>query len=91
MEHLTLFAQLKGVPAARLQHEVGDKLRQVGLSAVGHRPVGGFSGGMKRRLSVAIAVIGDPKVLVLDECTTGMDPVNRRSCWRLIQVSYRHE
>jgi ABC-type multidrug transport system ATPase subunit len=43
-----------------------------------------FSGGMKRRLSVAISSIGDPKIIFLDEPTTGMDPVSRRDVWNLI-------
>jgi ABC-type multidrug transport system ATPase subunit len=43
-----------------------------------------FSGGMKRRLSVAIASIGDPKIIFMDEPTTGMDPVSRRDVWTLI-------
>ena len=46
---------------------------------------GTFSGGMKRRLSMAIAFIGDPKIVFLDEPTTGMDPKNRRYIWELIQ------
>ena len=46
--------------------------------------VGTFSGGMKRRLSVAIAAIGNPKVIFMDEPTTGMDPVSRRKVWDLI-------
>ena len=45
-----------------------------------------FSGGMKRRLSVAISAVGDPKVLFLDEPTTGMDPEVKRQVWDLIMV-----
>lgn len=43
-----------------------------------------FSGGMKRRLSVAISAIGNPKIMFMDEPTTGMDPVSRREVWKLI-------
>jgi ABC-type multidrug transport system ATPase subunit len=46
---------------------------------------GTFSGGMKRRLSMAIAFIGDPRIVFLDEPTTGMDPKNRRYIWELVQ------
>lgn len=51
--------------------------------------VGSFSGGMKRRLSVAIATIGDPKIIFFDEPTTGMDPVSRRNVWSLMQEMKR--
>jgi ABC-type multidrug transport system ATPase subunit len=56
----------------------------VGLSQVKHARVMNFSGGMKRRLSVAISSIGNPRIIFLDEPTTGMDPVSRRDVWNLI-------
>jgi ABC-type multidrug transport system ATPase subunit len=43
-----------------------------------------FSGGMKRRLTVAISCIGDPQIVIMDEPTTGMDPVSRQNVWKLI-------
>ena len=49
--------------------------------------VGAFSGGMRRRLSVAVALIGDPAVVYLDEPTTGMDPINRRHVWDVIEAA----
>ena len=55
------------------------------LSHVANAQVKTFSGGMKRRLSVGIAGIGNPRVVFLDEPTTGMDPVSRRQVWKLIQ------
>jgi len=55
------------------------------LIPVKNAQAGTFSGGMKRRLSMAIAFIGDPKIVFLDEPTTGMDPKNRRYIWELIQ------
>jgi ABC-type multidrug transport system ATPase subunit len=84
-EHAHLFARLKGVPAASVAAEVEAKLAFVGLAQVADVRTGRFSGGMKRRLSVALAAIGDPKVILLDEPTTGMDPVNRSGCWKLIE------
>ena len=57
---------------------------EVNLLGVADHQVGTFSGGMKRRLSVAIAAIGNPKIIVMDEPTTGMDPQNRRDVWKLI-------
>ena len=53
--------------------------------SVKNAQAGTFSGGMKRRLSMAIAFIGDPRIVFLDEPTTGMDPKNRRYIWELIQ------
>ena len=57
----------------------------VGLGRQAHNKVGGFSGGMKRRLSLAIAAIGDPKIILLDEPTTGLDPKVRQQVWALIE------
>lgn len=56
----------------------------VGLSRETHNKVGGFSGGMKRRLSLAMAAIGNPKIILLDEPTTGLDPKVRQQVWSLI-------
>jgi len=86
-EHLLLFARIKGlkggVPAAEAEAE--RLLAMVDLTAAADRGAGGFSGGMRRRLSTAIAVIGDPAVVFLDEPAAGLDPVNQRSLWSLIQ------
>ena len=68
---------LRSIPVARLQ--------DVGLDPVADIQAGNFSGGMKRRLSVAVALVGDPQFLLLDEPTTGMDPVSRRQVWNLIE------
>jgi oleandomycin transport system ATP-binding protein len=46
--------------------------------------VGKYSGGMRRRMSVALSTIGEPKIILMDEPTTGMDPVSRRQVWDLI-------
>ncbi|KAH9540293.1 hypothetical protein CY35_15G104500 [Sphagnum magellanicum] len=62
-------------------------LSQVKLVEAANVRAGSYSGGMKRRLSVAIALIGDPKVVYLDEPTTGMDPVTRRHVWDIIEAS----
>jgi ABC-type multidrug transport system ATPase subunit len=59
-------------------------LESVGLLNVKNARVSNFSGGMKRRLSVAISSIGNPRIIFLDEPTTGMDPVSRRDVWNLI-------
>ncbi len=57
----------------------------VGLAKEAHNRVLGFSGGMKRRLSLAISAIGDPKIILLDEPTTGLDPKVRQQVWALIE------
>ncbi len=66
--------------------EVDEKLRQVDLLTVKKALISTFSGGMKRRLSIAISAIGNPKIIVLDEPTTGMDPKTRRFVWQMIKV-----
>ena len=83
-EHGMLFAIIKGIHVSSAANEVEQRLSFVGLNGNAHDKVGTFSGGMKRRLSVALATIGDPKLVILDEPTTGMDPVNRRAVWSLI-------
>ena len=85
MEHLVLFAQLKGMTYTEGTDEAWDKLIMVGLDNVAHDRVSTFSGGMKRRLSVAISAIGDPALMLLDEPSTGMDPVNQKQMWKLVQ------
>lgn len=83
-QHLELFAKLKNL-AGDVDGEVNARLRDVSLQHVADIPAGSYSGGMKRRLSVAVALIGDPKIVFLDEPTTGMDPVSRREVWNLIE------
>jgi ABC-type multidrug transport system, ATPase component len=82
---LILFGRLKEFPYEQVIKEAEEKLVEVNLAHVQDKLVGTFSGGMKRRLSVAISGVGDPKVIILDEPTTGMDPINRRSAWKFIQ------
>jgi len=84
-EHIELFAALKGVPRSQWQSEIEMRLKQVELLEVTKKWSGQLSGGMQRRLSVAIALTGDPKIVFLDEPTTGMDPVSRRQVWEMIQ------
>ena len=84
-EHLEIFAQIKRVPFSQQAARVDECLRMVELYDVGNQRSKTFSGGMKRRLSVAIAVVGSPRVVFLDEPTTGMDPVMRQRVWRVIQ------
>jgi ABC-type multidrug transport system ATPase subunit len=66
-----LYAGLKGVPEADIPKLAEERLKAVRLWNVRHRPARTYSGGMKRRLSVIISTLGNPKVLFLDEPTTG--------------------
>jgi ABC-type multidrug transport system ATPase subunit/phosphodiesterase/alkaline phosphatase D-like protein len=84
-EHLEMFAALKGLKAKDISKEVEERLRDVDLVKVANITAGNYSGGMKRRLSVAISLVGDPDIVFLDEPTTGMDPVSRRKVWNLIE------
>ena len=84
-EHMVLFCKIKGVPNDQIEKVVDDKLAAVNLLDVKKARTKTFSGGMKRRLTVAISCIGDPRIVFMDEPTTGMDPVSRRQVWNLIQ------
>jgi len=84
-EHIELFAGIKNVPRSALPKLIEERLGAVRLLKVKDKNAGSFSGGMKRRLSVAISTIGDPKIVFMDEPTTGMDPVNRRHVWGFIE------
>ncbi|KAJ3401842.1 ATP-binding cassette sub- A member 1 [Chytriomyces hyalinus] len=84
-EHIELYAGLKGVPAAEWAVLFEERLKAVKLWTVKDVRAGTYSGGMKRRLSLVIATIGDPQVMFMDEPTTGMDPVNRRHVWSFIE------
>lgn len=84
-EHLALYAAFKGVPWSDSKRVVAAALESFRLTNV-EGPAGSFSGGMKRRLLIAMAVVGYPKIVVLDEPTTGMDPLNRRQTWESIQA-----
>jgi len=80
-EHLEFYAHIKGVPAQHVQKAVEEKLAQMDLWPFAHHTAGTLSGGNKRKLSVAVALIGNPTIVVLDEPSTGMDPVARRFMW----------
>mmetsp|Transcript_2306 Transcript_2306/g.4967 ORF Transcript_2306/g.4967 Transcript_2306/m.4967 type:complete len:1771 (+) Transcript_2306:192-5504(+) len=85
-EHLELFGGIRGVSKDDMAETVQKWLESVDLENVQHVRVGTYSGGMKRRLSVALSTIGNSSVIVLDEPTTGMDPVSRRFVWKHISA-----
>ena len=77
-EHLYFYARLKGVPYKEEVAAVKQALSQVSLTSFEYRLTKRLSGGEKRRVSIAIALLGQPKVVFLDEPTTGLDPEVRR-------------
>ncbi len=83
-ELLTLQGRLFGMPGAQVRRRVRDLLEIVDLAGAADRAVGGYSGGMKRRLDLAAALIHWPSVLFLDEPTTGLDPASREAVWRYV-------
>jgi ABC-2 type transport system ATP-binding protein len=84
-ELLRLQAVLYGLPKSQHHTRAGDLLERVGLTAAGDRRVGTYSGGMRRRLDLALSLIHEPSVLFLDEPTTGLDPMSRISLWEEIR------
>ncbi|XP_048321587.1 ABC transporter A family member 1 isoform X2 [Ziziphus jujuba] len=84
-EHLEIFATLKGVDEDVMERVVTDMVDQVGLADKSNTIVRALSGGMKRKLSLGIALIGNSKVIILDEPTSGMDPYSMRLTWQLIK------
>ncbi|XP_051852518.1 retinal-specific phospholipid-transporting ATPase ABCA4-like [Antechinus flavipes] len=89
-EHILLYAQLKGKSRKEAQLEMETMLEDTGLHHKRNEEAQNLSGGMQRKLSVAIAFVGDAKVIVLDEPTSGVDPYSRRSIWDLL-LKYRSD
>ncbi len=83
-ELLTLQARLFGLRGAMLRGRVAELLGIVDLDDAADRAVGGYSGGMKRRLDLAAALVHRPGILFLDEPTTGLDPLSREGIWRYV-------
>ena len=76
-EFLSYLAAVKGIPARAAQTRVGELLELVDLAGAGRRPLGKYSGGMLRRVGIAQALLSDPRVLIVDEPTAGLDPEQR--------------
>ena len=85
-EHMRLQTALHGLPKNDRVKRGEELIERVGLSEAADRRVGGYSGGMKRRLDLALALVHRPRVLVLDEPTTGLDPQSRRATWDLVRI-----
>jgi len=83
-EHMQFYGKLKQLDGEELEQAIESGLRSVNLWSVADKQAGRYSGGMKRRLSVAMSLIGSPAVCYLDEPSTGLDPASRRNLWRVI-------
>lgn len=84
-EHLKLFASFKGSNSANLENEVNQMIMDIDLDDVKTQCAKTLSGGQKRKLSVAIAMIGNSKIVLLDEPTSGMDTSARRRLWEMLK------
>ncbi|WP_454747161.1 ribosome-associated ATPase/putative transporter RbbA [Ciceribacter selenitireducens] len=83
-ENVDFFARLFGHGHRERQRRIAELLKSTGLSPFADRPAGKLSGGMKQKLGLCCALIHDPDLLILDEPTTGVDPLSRRQFWELI-------
>lgn len=85
-ELLKLQAVLHGIPRQEGRARCAELLERVGLTAAGDKRVGTYSGGMRRRLDLALSLVHRPKVLFLDEPTTGLDPTSRVALWEEVRI-----
>jgi ABC-type multidrug transport system ATPase subunit len=79
-----LMGRIRGVPEASVHNVAARVIDAVGITKYAHQAVHTYSGGTKRRLSLALALVGGTKVLLLDEPTTGVDPAARRALWTVL-------
>jgi ABC-2 type transport system ATP-binding protein len=90
-EHVRLQASLQGLPRADRSRRANELLGRVGLTQAADRKVRGYSGGMKRRLDLALALVHSPRILFLDEPTTGLDVQSRTALWAEVERLARDE
>jgi ABC-2 type transport system ATP-binding protein len=88
-DHLRLQATLQSVPKAQRESRADELLHRVGLDDAADRKIQGYSGGMKRRLDLALALVHTPRILFLDEPTTGLDPQSRTDIWNEVALMRR--
>lgn len=85
IENLRLYADLRGVTGALRTKRFEELLRFTALTPFQSRLAGKLSGGMKQKLGLACALLGEPRILLLDEPSVGVDPISRRELWRMVQ------
>ena len=85
-ENLAFFASLHGLSGAESRRIIDDLLARTGLHGFEGRRAGQLSGGMMQKLALACALVSRPKVMFLDEPTTGVDPLSRRAFWQLLEL-----
>ena len=85
-QNLVMFGRLCHLPAGAARRRAGELLRQFTLTEAADKPVRQYSGGMRRRLDLAVSFIVAPRVLFLDEPTTGLDPRGRNEVWQMIRA-----
>jgi len=90
-EHMRLQTALHGLPKAERTKRGDDLIERVGLADAADRKVGGYSGGMRRRLDLALSLVHGPRILFLDEPTTGLDPQSRSALWEEVERLARQE
>jgi ABC-2 type transport system ATP-binding protein len=84
-ENLRLMADLRHLGRHDASRRVGELLERFELAAAADKPLAVYSGGMRRRLDLAMTLVGDPRLIFLDEPTTGLDPRSRRTMWEIIE------
>ncbi len=84
-EHVYYFARLKGLSGEKARENTDKILKMLDLKSHEKRTVGELSGGLKRRVFVSIALVNEPKIIFLDEPTTGLDPISRLEFWKVIR------
>jgi ABC-2 type transport system ATP-binding protein len=90
LENLTMFGRLHRLPWPVVRERSERLLEAFGLTETGRRPVKTFSGGMRRKLDLAVSLMAEPPVLFLDEPTTGLDPASRDALWDIIRGLVSH-
>ena len=88
-EHLKLYAYIKGISTIEANESIPFILQVLGLEGHSQKRVSQLSGGTKRKLCVALAVLGAPDIILLDEPTTGVDPLGRNQIWNLLKMTVR--